>query len=177
MKKPIIIAVSLYVALAVIIGLVVPKFKELSVAKSKIEAADNELKYRRDYFSLLGNISDQLNQYQDQLSKIDSAISSEMSALDVFKFIDNVGSQNGLILKEIAVDKVNSSKSIPRLKETHINFVVSGSYPSFKNFLSVLEKSSRIIQIESISFRSSGVSLKGEEIPTFFNVGIKVNSY
>ena len=100
-----------------------------------------------------------------------------MSALDVFKFIDNVGSQNGLILKEIAVDKVNSSKSIPRLKETHINFVVSGSYPSFKNFLSVLEKSARIIQIESISFRSSGVSLKGEEIPTFFNVGIKVNSY
>jgi len=177
MKRPLIIALSLYITLALVIGLILPKYKELGVVKRKIEEANTELQYRQNYFSLLGNISEQFKQYEDQLSKIDSAIPAEMSALDMFNFLDGASFQNGLILKEVGMDKVSSSKIAPRIKENYIRFVVSGSYSSFKNFLSVLEKSARIIQIESISFRSSGTSSQKGEMPISFNVTIKVNSY
>jgi len=177
MKRPLIIAISFYIALALVIGLIVPKYKDLKAVQGKIAKANLELQYKHDYFSLLGSISEQFKQYEDQLSKIDSAIPAEMSALDVFNFISDASLQNGLILKEIMVEKSVSAKDSPRVKENYINFAVSGSYPSFKNFLSVLEKSARIIQIESISFRSSETGSAGKEMPTLFNVGIKVNFY
>ena len=60
----------------------------------------------------------------------------------------------------------------PEIRETGTNLVVAGSYSSFKNFLSTLEKTARMIELESISFSTL------EEVgPIDFNLRIKVYSY
>ena len=177
MKKPIIIAISLYISLALIIGLVLPRYRELRVVKKEIEEANAKIEKRDKYFSQLRELADQLKKYQEEISKIDSAIPSEMSVLNMFNFLSETSSQNGLLLKEVALEKSSSSKISSRLRENYITFNVVGSYPSFKNFLSLLEKSARIIQIENISFSSGSVSTKKGEAPTLFKVTIKVNSY
>ena len=62
--------------------------------------------------------------------------------------------------------------TLAKLKETQIKLQLVGSYPSLKSFLSDLEKSSRIIEVDSLSFATP------EEIGPFtFDLVIKVYSY
>jgi len=63
-------------------------------------------------------------------------------------------------------------EGIKEIKEMNFELGLSGSYSSFKNFLSILERSSKLIEIEKISF-----SVGEKEKPWDFNLGIKVYSY
>jgi Tfp pilus assembly protein PilO len=178
MYRPIIIAIFLYAALALAIGLIFPKYKEFSLVQKKIEEVKTELQYRDNYFNLLGEISQKLNEYPEELSKIDSALPSEPFPLDVFNFIGTASPQNGLALRSVRLGEISSSKVISKVREMKLSFTVTGSFPSFRNFLSVLESSARLIQIENISFNSTGERASmGERAATPFEFKIKIPSY
>ena len=73
--------------------------------------------------------------------------------------------------------EISPASTVPlekgEIKETRINFLLVGSYPDFKNFLFILEKSARLIDVENISF-----ALPKEKEGLFnFNITIKVYSY
>jgi Tfp pilus assembly protein PilO len=81
--------------------------------------------------------------------------------------------ENGLLLNSIGSVSTKPSTSKPEIKETVIGpLKLSGSYPSLKNFLVALEKNSRIIEVENISF---SVPKEGDLFD--FGITIKVYSY
>ena len=85
-----------------------------------------------------------------------SKISSEIKEIPEFK----------------ELSEIRETAKPEQLKETELSFRVSGNYPSFKNFLLVLEKSSRFIEIENISFIFSK-----KEGSWGFDLKIKVYSF
>jgi Tfp pilus assembly protein PilO len=173
MNRPLIIAISLFFALMIGIILVWPKYQELKLKKEEVLQKEKRLENLKQYFKDLKKISQKLEEYQDQLLKVEMALPPTFFLPPLYAFFQKTISDNGLILKEI---NLAGSQSLPErgeLKEHSIKISFSGSYPSFKNFLSDLEKSARFIQIDSIEIFPP----KEKKEDFGFELTVKVYSY
>lgn len=172
MNKQIVIIVSFCLILLLGIGLVWPRYQELKFLEQKIERKTAEVLKREKDLGHLKKTAQTLENYQTQLAKVDSALPSNPELSALFDFIQKTGAQSGLVLKSISYNPPQPFPGSEDFKETEASLAVSGVYPSFKNFLSVLEQSARLIEIESISFLASP-----EEEFRDFDLKIKVYSY
>lgn len=188
------IILILLVCLLILLGLggyflLWPKYQELKIKKAEMEIKDEEIRLKEKYLSNLGIFSEKLSTYEEQLSKIDSAFPGDPSVAAIFNFIQKTSSENGLILTDIDVSKLFPSKSSvqqileqealeqesseQRVQKMSFSISVNGSYAAFKNFLSTVYKNSRLIEVKSIDFSSSG-----EEEDLFdFNLDLETQSY
>lgn len=173
MNRPIAIAICLFITLVLVIVLVFPKYQDFKFLQKEISQKETELQYNKEYFLNLSNLSEELKKYSDNLSKIDFALPSGPSIPILFDFLQKTSSQNGLILKRIGEVTTIPFKEKITVKEYQLALSLSGSYSSFKSFLSSLEKSARLIEVESISFASP----KSKEEPFSFSLKIKFHSY
>jgi len=152
-----------------IFSLIFPKYQKLDSLKKEILGKEDELSSQEKYFESLRKNSEELKKYEDSLSKIATALPKNPSLPELLNFIQKTSSQTGLSLKEISPAVTSSLEG--EIRETRINFLLVGKYPDFKNFLSILEKSARLIDIENLSFSSPKEGLFN------FAITIKVNSY
>lgn len=157
-----------------------PHYQELDNLQIKIDNKKQEIQNRDKYYKELSSLSEKLDEYQEELVKIDSALPSEFSMPSLLKFLQKIAPENGLILTTVSSFSIQPSPQRMDIKEIQGSLKLSGSYPSLKNFLKALEKSARLIEVDSISF---SVSQKKEdetvEISEIFNfqLEIKTNSY
>ena len=164
-----------FIALALIFGtiFVLPNYQELDLLWQNIKKQEEEIANRKEYFQALRNTAEELKNYQEQLAKIDSALPPDADLPALFDFLQKTASQSGLFLRSISYSHGGASSGIEGLKETTVSLALSGSYSSLKEFISdYLEVTSRLIEVESISFSASP-----EEGPREFNLIIKVYSY
>ena len=171
MNRPIIIAICILIIFALAFLLISPKYQALKSSWTNIEKKQGELNYLKDYFVELNKTSEDFKAYETEFLKIESAIPLDPSVPSLFNFIQTKASQNGLVLKNVSLTATNQSVQRSNIKEYHFSIELSGFYPAFKNFLSILEKSGRLIEIERITF-----SAPKEKEPTSFGIGIKVYS-
>jgi len=157
-------------SLLLIFVLILPTYQDLTSLRKKISEKEAELEIQEKYFQELQKISEELKNYEIPLSKIDSALPLKPSLPELLNFIQKASSQSGLSLKEIGQASTFSVEK-EKIKETKLDLVLVGSYSDFKNFLSVLEKSARIIEVENISFSTP------KEGSFNFILTIKVYSY
>jgi len=178
MKKSFSIPILLFAALILVTYLLLPQYQEFKAIVSEKEQKEAELLGTEKYFSNLGQISENLRNYQDSLEKIESALPQDLSLSSLLSFFQKKSSENGLLLKNISQAKMESKEKRKEEKgilapvlETHFNLNLSGSLLSLKGFLETLEKSSRLIEVENIS-----VEVTKEELPEY-NLLIKVMSF
>jgi len=131
--------------------LIWPEYQGFGALRLEVNRRENKLRDREQYLLALKNAAAELKKYDDELSKINSALPLDPSLPSLFEFLEKTSSQSGLVLRNISSFATNVSKERPGLTETHVDIGISGSYPSFRNFLTVLEKSARLIEIENIS--------------------------
>jgi Tfp pilus assembly protein PilO len=168
---PIVIIISLVITFVLGILFLWPKFQEMEQLNQKINSKQEELQYNEQYFNELESIKEKLGENETEVSKIDSALPDEKSLPSLFDLIQRISSQTGLIFKTLSPFAASYSEDIPEIQEIRFSIVLSGSYSSFKSFLSSLETSARMIEVENISFASEG------EEPFNFNLKLKVYSY
>lgn len=160
--------------------LLLPKFQEFQVENKELEGKNNKLAYQQEYFLKLQNVETEIKKYQPELAKIDVALPNDPSMPSLFDYFQKITSQSGLVVNSMGNFTVSNSSQYPGLKEVGLSLDVSGPYESLKNFLTVLEKSSRLIDVERISFGSSagGQGVKNQPQDIFvFGLAIKVYSY
>jgi len=173
MSKSSAIAILLISILIIGAFLVFPKYQDLRSLRLEIGRRNTELQSKEKHILNLQEVSRELEKYQLEISKVDSALPSNPSLPSLFNFLQKESSKNGLILEDIGSFSITIPEDNPEIKEISLNFGVSGSYSAFKSFLSALEKSSRLIEIENISFSASE---EKESLPSF-DLKIKVYSY
>ncbi len=138
-----------------------PKYQEFKGKKAELETKDEDIKSKEEYVSNLEILSEKLSGYDEEVSKIDSALPTEPSVAALFNFFQKISSENGLILTEIDVSELFSLEgstledSEERIQKMFFSISVNGSYSAFKNFLSAVYLNSRLIEVKSISFFSS----------------------
>lgn len=169
---PLVVIICFLLALILGVGFLWPKLQDLREVQKNIKEKEGQLQSNKEYFSNLKEIKISLKEYQGGLSKISSALPNDPSLPSLFNFLQKASSQSGLVLKRISPFTISSSEEFPALGEIQFGLEVVGSYPSFKNFLSTLEESARLIEVENISFLSPE-----ENKPFTFSLRIKVYSY
>lgn len=159
----------IFVSISIVAFLIYPKFQNLSVLKTQILQKENQFENLKNYYQQIKETSEKLQNYQESLSKIDFALPEDPLLSEFFNFIQKLSSVSGLSL-----DKIDFIPPLgeEKLKEWKVNLVLKGDYPSFKIFLSSLEKSARLVEVENISF-----SEPKEKEPINFNLLIKIRSY
>ncbi|KKQ77235.1 MAG: hypothetical protein US98_C0009G0009 [Parcubacteria group bacterium GW2011_GWC1_38_6] len=150
-----------------------PQYQRVSSLMNELQEKNIELKVKKDYFNSVKQAAEELNGYQEEIAKVDSAIPSRPFLPSLFHFVSQISSQNGLILTKVGKFSVSPAKDKPDLKEIMIEVSFSGPYPATKSFLASLEKSSRIIEVESIDFAPDKAGNEGSP----FTLRLKTHSY
>ena len=166
------IGVALGLCLLLTFSLVLPKYRALNSVNREIVDQEITLASQEKYFQEVERVSEQLAGNKVSLSKIDSALPEGFHLAELLGFLQKTASQSGLILDKISpllgiqLDKEKQKQGFTGAK---INLVLQGRYSGFKKFLSLVEKSSRLIEVENANFTY-------DEIRTTFNLTTKIYS-
>lgn len=185
--------------------LVYPKYQEVMLLKNQVAEKKSEIYYKEEHLVNLEKLFSQLQQHQQKLRKIDAALPEEPSFPTLFAFLQRTVAENGLILENISFTPVVSRK-----KQTHANktntlgerestgeekktelasevqdiyfsFNSIGSYDSLKNFISSLERSSKIWEMISLSISSSKDTESARSIEenerTDLSIGFRIKTH
>jgi len=146
---------------------------QAQVLEKEIELANKE-----KYLAQLASLSQELEKYKEELSKIDFAIPEGAQLPSFFKFLEKSCSENGLVLKSIGrfttITLRDEIKKDVNLKKTQIDVAVSGKFEDFIKFILILEKSARLIQVSNFSL---GLPEEGVSDIFSFNIKMIIHSY
>jgi len=176
--------------LSIVLGffLLWPQYQKFSEERWHVKEKEVERNNQEEYFNHLNKLSEELKEYEEEMSKIDSALPLDPDIPDLLNFLALASSQNGLSFEKVtsfSADSAKNSKTAAsgqeespakKYKELTIDFEVSGEYPSLKNFVSTLEKSARMIEIESLSLKQN-LGQSKEKSPPIYNFKIKTHYY
>lgn len=172
MQKSLIIYFLLLLLILGAIFLGWPKYQDLNQLRLEVKAKEKELQNKEDYFSELRNLALKLKEYASELAIVDTALPADPSACGFLNFLEKASSQNGLIVKNLSLGEISSFEEESDIKRIAVSFSATGPYSALKNFLSVLQNSSRLIEVKSIYFSSPE---KGEVFS--FDLIIRTHSY
>jgi len=133
----------------------IPKYQELVNLKEELKIKTEALDQKQRYFSKLTNLSVKLEKYQKEIDKIVLALPEENDEPAVYNFLQKTTGESGLILDNIASSagaQAASSGTELQNKKMSFSLDLSGSYLSFKNYLSDIYNNSRLFEVESITF-------------------------
>lgn len=170
--------VSVFLLFFIIIGgylLWWPRYQDLRNVKLELGKKEKLFKEAEEHLSGLNAISNELEGYKEELAQIDSAFPTESSPPALFNFIRRTSAQNGLILKSMNL-QLASGQSKEKIQKISFSVSVTGSYSSFKNFLSSIYKNTRLIEVNSISFSSAGEK-EGESNLFTFSMALETQIY
>jgi Tfp pilus assembly protein PilO len=145
---------------------IIPKQSSISALDLELSQKRKELESVQIYFQEILNTFEKLKSYQDQLSKIDSALPQDPSIPSIFDFFQKSSAQAGIFFENVGPI---SYKEEGKLKKWTTTLKLKGDYFSFKNFLSNLEKSARLIKVDKISLSLEGESLSFILTLSFFS--------
>lgn len=180
MPKTIISIILLGLSLVLGVIFVWPHYQKLIGVQLKVDHKKLEIKNLDEYYQGLSSLSKKLDEHQDGIARVDSALSNNPPLPSLLRLLQKTSSENGTILGENSSFSIEPFPERFGIQEIHGSLELSGSYPSLENFLRALEKSSRLITVDNISF-SVSQKKEGEiaEISEIikFTLGIKTYSY
>lgn len=134
--------------------LVVPKYNEFLDVEQKVSDKQADLESREAYFASLRKTADELQQYAEPMAKISAALPTSAQAPTLANFLQASSSQSGLLLKKYQYSGKNSAKetlsgsaSVLTMQKMEMSVDLEGTYESFKDFLGIVERSSRLIEV------------------------------
>jgi len=190
-NKPVATIIILIINLILIFLFVAPKYQESNNLQLNLAQKQIEYDAQSDYYGKVLEALKSINDRKDVLEKIDSALPLDFSLASVIYFLQNEAIENQLNIKSITF-----SKDLPQTKEEFLSansnqevksvgFAVnlSGSYQGFKKFLSDLDKSVRLFQVDRIYFSSpqgssSELTYSPDQFQIYdFSLEIKIYTY
>ena len=158
MKKNIIVSFTIIVASLIFLQVgVLPHYGQYKHLYSQLKTSQQALKNQKEYYSQLFTLKQRLDSYQLSLAKISSALPTDSDAPALYQLIQAKASENGLVIRGLGSLSINQ-KAAGNLGTITFGGVVEGGYEGLTSFLKAIEKSSRLIDIQTVSlqFEESG---------------------
>jgi len=175
-NKFIVASILFAINAVVLFVFVIPQYhesKELEViAKSKEESYENQMDHRQKILAALSQIESRT----ETLSKVENALPSEFAFAPIVYFLQTKAGESDLAVNSLTFSKSTQKNAQTETEEVRFTVMVSGRYQAFKQFLSAVEKSSRLFEVENISFNSLSGQVSLLENYTFA-VEIKTHAY
>jgi Tfp pilus assembly protein PilO len=175
------IAIIVCFAIAIIFGVnaLLPRFNQFQTLNKEVKTKTAELQSKEKYYANLRQIDNQLRAKSSELSKVNSALPDEPSVPSVLAFLQKAGTQSGLVVKNLGDFSISNSESNSNLKDIEFGLEISGTYSSFKNLITVLEKSARWFEVKSVSLNYfvPGAGSAGPATKDIFSFVIRVRTH
>lgn len=147
------VTTAIVLSLLLIFILVLPNYNDLQKLNKEVFEKETTLQSQKEYFEELQNVADRLEGTEEEFEKIESSIPVGNNLANLMNYFQKAASRAGLVIANVSPAQVSSTKS-KSIKTGQVNLVLSGDYEAFKSFLGIVEKSSRLIEIENIHFQS-----------------------
>lgn len=135
-----------------------PKYQKSNDLQNNLAQKQAEYNGKSIYYAKIAEIIEIIEGKKDTLEKINSALPSNFSIASLVYFFQKKGSEVGLVVKSITLSQISIPTSEERFKNIIFKVNLSGNYQGLKNFLSSLDKSARLFEVNYISFISSEIS-------------------
>lgn len=138
-----------------------PKYLHTRQLQLEILTLEKGLENKAYYFENLQKIYQSLIE-KPETKKVEMALPLGEDFAQIFNYVQSLTKENGLALKDISFKKGKTSLSLgttqaegnegvlKEIGEINFSFKLVGEYPNFKNFVSKMEKSARLFQINNI---------------------------
>lgn len=151
--------------------LIWPKYQEFGMLEQEILEKKSELESQDEYFKDLELLSVELEKRQEFLLKIDAAITEKRSLPELLNFLQKTASQSRTVIRALAPSFIGLDLE-KGVNVTRLNIQLDGSYVGLKEFISNIEKSARLIEVNNITF-----SYPEDEELFSFNINMTIYSY
>lgn len=160
-NKPITIVILLVIGLVIIFLFVIPKYQESNALQGDLIQAQFQYDNQADYYQRVSKILSSIKSKQDSLEKMNSALPSEAALAPIVSFLQRKAVENGLTMKSVVFSKETptaygqlypADSGDATIKDLTFAVNLSGQYQGLRNFLSALDRSARLFEVNIISF-------------------------
>lgn len=173
-NKPISAIIILLVILILYFLFIMPEYRKISDLQNNLAQKQIEYDGKSVYYSKIAELIKNIESKPDSLEKINSALSSDYYLSSLVYFFQKKGAENGLKVNSIALSQISAPATDNNIKDITFSIRLSGTYESLKKFLSSLDKSARLFEVNSISFSGTGNS--PQQIYDF-NMEVQTHAY
>ncbi len=159
-NKPVSTIIVIIISLLLVLLFVFPKYQEVRNLQVSISQKQAEYNGKSVYYAKISELLTQIQSRKDVLEKVSSSLPADFSLADITYFFQENAANNGLIVKSlefsqaspVAYRKTSVNGITKELKNILFTINFLGSYQGFKQFLAVLDTSSRLFEANTISF-------------------------
>ncbi len=192
-NKPV-TSIILFIIIVILVFLFVwPKYHEFGVAKMVLAKTQAEFNGGSAYYAQISEIIKEIQDRKEVLDKISSALPKEASVAPLIYFFQQKAAETGLLIRSItfsnnvpssaasAGGKVANGTGKKTVKDMAFSLDLVGNYQGLKNFLTSLEKSARLFEVDAITLvplQVQGASGAKNKVQTYsFKLQVKTHTY
>lgn len=140
------------------VGVVAPAIKDVLDMNKSIELHENKIKVNERYIDKIEGLINKREEYASEIEKVKNILPDNPEISALFSFLEDTARS-----KKMRIENLGNFKSIKKeeedfFKEVNFNFILEGSYEMFKEFITEVEKSERLVEINKIEIEEAGVS-------------------
>lgn len=186
--RPIAIVLMLLGAFLVVFFLVMPEYRNFRELQTELAIKTAEYNAQYDYYNEIAYAYRELETHRQELKIIDDALPEGPDFGEIIYFLQNVASEDGIMVRNFSLAKSSSQKANNEdkniVKEVVFSMDVLGNYKALERFLVSLQNSARIFEVTRISFGSASQPPLQSNQSQFqiqqtyvFNLEVKTHSY
>jgi Tfp pilus assembly protein PilO len=156
--RPIVIAVSFFIAILLAYFLVFPEYKNFKSLQNELGIKKAQYNAEYEYFSAITKVYYEIKNRQEDIKKIDDALPTDPVLGKFVYYFYQKTAENGLVAKSLFLSKSSAKEQTGKVNNLTFSLNLIGGYSALENFLKSLEKSSRLLEVTSISFGSQSPS-------------------
>lgn len=155
--------------------LVLPEFTSIENARAALQARQALIEEKNAELKNVAELNEQYKARQAGIDKITTFMPEQKRIDQIVSSIQQISSQTGLNLTDITTAGAAETGEATGYKKIFVSFNVVGQYPSFVNFLKLLEQNLRLYDIfEIIGSLTTGAAGGGQNLVNF---SVKLNAY
>lgn len=155
--------------------LVLPEFTSIRNARAALQVRQGLIEEESVELKNVAELNKQYKARQAGIDKLTTFMPEQKRVDQVVSSIQQIASQTGLSLATMTTAAATETGEATGYKKTFVSFDVVGQYPSFVNFLKLLEQNLRLYDIfEIIGSMTSQVGGGGQNLVNF---SVKLNAY
>lgn len=155
MNKKFISSIITVVSILIFFLLVLPAFDQTRMLRGSIKEREDILKEADEISSQVKNLNSQIEAKRVDIEKLDRLLPRKEELPELLSNVESIVSAAGMTLSEMNLSEVPSQGEIRKINGT---MKLDGNFTSFVNFLDLLEKNVRLIEVGQVDAASQMAS-------------------
>lgn len=175
--KPIIATICIIGSLGILFFAAWPEYQDLREAMAYVDVKEDDLQNMINYNQTMEAMVTSLEtDYKEQTEKIEKAIPDDHYMPSFFSELRRISYRTGVRIESLGEFSQASLEEREKIQEIETTFEVKGSYSNFKNFIDALQRSARVVEVESISIEGVSEDMD-EQASLTYNIQILTYSH